>query len=174
MSTTDSVVIRRQIGLFKKLPLRYVSSLNQTLNECKIQSGQTNFSQFDDSQMESLCSELGTFKSNLLCAYSRIIKTHSKWLTLKKSNSSESDTFEEYIANYSDYRKTISDSVLQLKNLDSLLTSANCVFHNRGVRVPSDSSDKEDLAVTQPNHNSVVPQLPRTFPYSISWRFLFV
>ncbi|KAJ1373718.1 hypothetical protein KIN20_036207 [Parelaphostrongylus tenuis] len=160
MCTTDSVVIRRQIGFFKVASAICVVAKSSPQ---RIQSPQwTNrLCHLDDAQIESLRSELSTLKSYLLPAYTKITKLHNEWLTLQESSSSESATFNEYIARYDDYRESITNSVIQLRTLDSLLNSVNSEILNRGSHVPSDSSDKifdkADLAIYenfQRVHNS--------------------
>ncbi|KAK6016282.1 Pao retrotransposon peptidase [Ostertagia ostertagi] len=165
---SDSAKIRRQIGFLKKQIQRYCSSIAQTLTDYSVDAKNSEFTQLDNDQLESLRFELQSTKSNLLRAYNRITFLHDEWAILQESDANEAQLFQDYVTKYGDYRISASEAVAQLENLDLLLDDLEAEFHKRNISISSGSSDNTDDQLNPKASNYDNPLVDRPNPSNVT------
>ncbi|CAJ0606012.1 unnamed protein product [Cylicocyclus nassatus] len=139
MPIPDSILLRRQIGFFKKQLQRYCSAATDIFKEYRIEPSQPTVSHLNNDDLESFRFELTSTKTNLLKTYNKIAKLHDEWTTLQDSNPLEQKVFEDYITKNGGYRADIALAVNNLEQFDAILNVLDAEYVKRELHPPSES-----------------------------------
>ncbi|CAJ0595361.1 unnamed protein product [Cylicocyclus nassatus] len=139
MPISDSVVLRRQIGFFKRQLQRYCSAAADIFKEYRVEPSKPTLSHLTNEDLDSFRFELVSTKANLLKAYNKTVKLHDDWTTLQDSNPLEQKVFEDYITKYGDYRTDIALAVNNLEQFDAVLNVLDAEYVKRELHPPSES-----------------------------------